>query len=144
MTTTEKSALLNAGIIISKRQYGTYTKCMLLPPLLFKYNSKTWPVVPEHDYDYCHGHGIGVNTAVIVFLGHEVGLSVDENGEKIGVSLNHPLSKYWLDILQPIWNKQNESKCPTCHGTGWDGCGYILNCDDCGGTGIKNEKVSKI
>lgn len=134
MTKKESIALIKAGIIFGKIKYQSYTKSILSPLILLKSNFKTWPALPKNEWEYRNGYGIGSTTSIISFLGHDVGLHFDSNGDKISVSLSHPLAKFWLSILQPIWDEQNKGKCKTCHGSGWDGIGYILTCVDCGGT----------
>ncbi len=84
---------------------------------------------------------IGSNTHIVCVLGREIGLSYDKDTKMVSVHLNHPLCQHWLAIFKPRWDKQNEGKCMTCRGTGWDGIGYTLTCVDCGGTGKLTEKV---
>lgn len=80
---------------------------------------------------------IGENVTIFTVFNREVGLSFWRNNDDYSISLNHPLSNFWTSIFDPIWKKQNEHKCPTCHGTGWDGIGYTYSCCDCGGSGIR-------
>lgn len=84
------------------------------------------------DYDYP-----GTNVILLRILNRQVGLSYDKNSKDLSVHLNHPLAKYWLSILEPIWEKQRRGKCQTCQGTGWDGETYTLSCMECGGSGKK-------
>src|SRR5580698_3202313 len=98
--------------------------CILLPTTLVKLDLNTWPILPKNDWEYRGGYGVGDNTSIVSFLGHEVGLSFCSDNGNISVSLSHPMSKYWLSYLQPIWNEQNKGKCKSCHGSGWDGETY--------------------
>ena len=135
MTIEERTALAVGGICIDKILYGHYGKISFSEKFKKIFDGKSFPILPKNENDYCHKHGIGSNTCILSFLGYDSGLSVDANGEKLSYSLSHPLALYYDEILQPIWNEQNVGKCKTCLGTGWDGCGYILTCVDCGGTG---------
>ena len=87
--------------------------------------------------EVCVGRPPGTNTIVFSVLNREIGLSYDINTKKISVRLNHPLAKFWLSIFEPIWRIENEDKCKTCHGSGWDGETYSITCMKCGETGKK-------
>lgn len=133
MTGKEKLALLKSGVIVGKISYGDVTNVILLPHFLLRFDLKSFPSMKTFDEIF---HHTAVNTTVLTFNGKYIGLSLMDNsirGDVLSVSLSHPMSSYWLSILQPIWDEQNKGKCKTCHGTGWDGIGYTLGCIDCGG-----------
>lgn len=124
----ERWALTKHGLIIPTIKYGDFSQVILLPLFLLRFPRQDWPEIPMYrDFPALPG----TNTCVLVYGKKQIGLSIDSNGESIGVSLSHPVSKYWLSILQPIWNA-HKPKCPTCRDTGWDGIGYTLTCVDCG------------
>lgn len=139
MTKKELDALKKAGLTIRKIRYkydiypyDGLTKVFLSFGFLLKFDIKLWPNLKTYDEIY---HNTASNTSALVFFGKDVGMRLDSNGDKISVILSHPMAKFWLSILQPIWDEQNIGKCKTCHGSGWDGIGYTLTCIDCGGTG---------
>lgn len=131
MTPEEIKALRKGGIIIATPNYGKVTQSVLSPHLLLKYNWSNWPSLKTFDEIF---HNTSDNSSPIVFMQKDVGLKLWNNGN-ISVSLSHPMSKYWLSILQPIWDEQNKNKCQTCRGSGWDGETYTLTCMDCAGSG---------
>lgn len=136
MTDKEKSALPKAGLVIVKLNYDDASPVILSPLLLLKHNWREWPSMSTFHEIF---HATAQNTTVLTFMGKAVGLSFmatwDENHQRIdtiSVSSSHPMAKFWLSILQPIWDEQNKGKCPVCHDTGWDGDGYRLVCWTCG------------
>lgn len=134
MSLKEQLALLKNGVILGKIHYYGFTHALLSPDYWIK--SRSWPDLPNPwDWDGC-----GTNTSMICFQGKRTGLMLDANGDRLSVSLEHPLAGHWLSILQPIWDEANKDKCPGCHGSGWDGETYTISCFDCGGTG-KPKKI---
>lgn len=132
MLIEEKNALIKAGIIIGKIKYKNTTSTIIFPNLLIKFNLFSWPSMKTFEEIF---HNTASNSSILVFMDRDVGLRLIREGEndKISVSLSHPMSNYWLSILQPIWDKNNSKiQCRTCNDTGWDGIGYILTCVDCG------------
>jgi hypothetical protein len=131
MTYEEHKALQKAGVTLHKLSGGKFSTASLSLPMLLTSNWKQWPDLPDvHDSQYP-----GTNTLMIGYLGKQTGLSYDKDTGRLSVSLSHPMAAKYLAVLQPVWDLQNAAKCPTCHGSGWDGEGYVLSCADCGGTG---------
>jgi len=75
--------------------------------------------------------GYGTNVIPICIFGRETGLTYCKDTKNFSVSLSHPMTNYWLSILEPMWAERNKGKCPVCHDTGWDGHGYTLCCVGC-------------
>lgn len=134
MKLEERKALLSAGIVIGIIKYNDTTACCLLPKLLFTTQWRSWPNLKTFDEIF---HATASNTTALTFFGKDTGLRLHRvyDNDSVSISTSHPMYQHWLSFLQPVWNKQNEGKCPTCHGTGWDGIGYTLTCVDCHGIG---------
>lgn len=134
MTKKEKLALFRAGVVIGKITYNDVTKVLLLPQFLFRFKIQSFPDVKTFDQIF---NKTASNTTVFAYRGKDIGLYLRDDAQILSYSLRHPLAKYWESVLKPVWAEQLKGKCPTCHGTGWDGIGYTLTCVDCGGTGKK-------
>jgi len=136
MTKDEKWALLKAGVVINKLNYGGVTNVLLLPQFLLKFDMETFPNMKTFHEIY---HATAPNTTVLTYHGKYIGLRLmdysSNKKDSLSFSCNHPATDYWRSILQPIWDEQNKNICMTCHGTGWDGETYTLTCMDCGGNG---------
>jgi len=131
---TELEVLQKSGITIECIRYGNSSEVFLSQKFLQQFDVSSWPTLFKNVWDY---DGPGINRSIFSYNGKRVGLSHWSDNNSISVELYHPMTKYWLSILQPIWDEQNIGKCRTCNGTGWDGIGYIFTCVDCGGTGKK-------
>ena len=137
MRPAESNALKKAGVTMGKIKYYDATEASLSWSFLRKHDWKTWPDLPD-----VIQHETATNTSIISYKGKKLGLTHFADNNSLSVSLSHPLSKFWLSILQPVWDRQNEGKCKTCHGTGWDGIGYVLTCVDCGGNGKEKPEAT--
>ncbi|SRR6266404_6119566 len=134
MTKKESDALKKAGVKIGKIRYYNISEVSLSCEFLLKFDIKSWPDVPKEIGEWGWP---GTNTSIFGYKGKRIGLTHCSDNDSISVSLSHPLSDYWLSILQPIWDEQNVGKCGTCNGSGWDGIGYVFGCIDCSGSGKK-------
>jgi len=128
-----------------KDNYGGWTEIPSKFKKLIKgMNILSWPKPAQPGEPDWYYKSPGDNTTIYTFLGREVGLTKCRDNGYISVQLSHPMADFWLSIFKPIWAKQNEGKCLTCRGSGWDGIGYTYTCIDCGGTGKpKKNKETK-